>query len=74
MSGEQRNFWSIICRYAAYLYLLLMVVTVLLLLNVFAFLLADQEPGAYVITVVNFFILGGTWVGLALLLWNCNRV
>lgn len=72
--SRREEFWTIICRYAPYLYLLLLVITVLFLLNVFSLLLAAQETSAYVITVVNFFLLGGTGIGVALVLWNCNRM
>lgn len=72
--SRRETFWTFICQYAPYLYLLLMIITVLFLLNVLSLVLAAQETGAYVVTVVNFFLLGGTGIGVALVLWNCKQM
>lgn len=66
-------FWKNVCRYARYYYLLLIAMTALTIANLFAFLLASPGSGGYVIAILNFAIFGTTAVGVALVVWYCQR-
>lgn len=67
-------FWAIICRYSEYFYMLLMLLTVFAVLNAIGMLLAEQSTGAFVIAVLVFVILGVTGLGVALVLYQCNKM
>lgn len=72
-SIDGSRFWEFICRYSALLYLLLLVVTVLLTMNVLAMVIDEQPQEAFLISVMNFVLLGTTAAGISIVLWYCNR-
>lgn len=67
------EFWDIVCSYSSHLYVMLVFVTVMAVLNLFAVLLGQQSEGAFVVSVVVFGILAVTGLAVGYLLWQCNR-
>ncbi len=72
-SSDQCRFREFICRYAPILYLLLLIVTVLFFLNLVAMLIDTQPADAFIISIMNFALLGTTATGILLILWYCQR-
>lgn len=71
--STREEFWDIVCSYSSHLYVMLVFVTVMGVLNLFAMLLGDQSEGAFVVSLVVFAILGITGLGSGYLLWQCKR-
>lgn len=67
-------FWGIVCRYSEHWFMLLVVVTVLATVNAIGMLLAPQSTGAFVISVMVFVMLGGTALGVGLVLYQCRKM
>lgn len=67
------EFWDIVCDFAPYFYVMLVVVTVMAVLNLAAMLVGDQSEGAFAVSMLVFAILGVTGAGLAIVLWQCKR-
>lgn len=72
MSPRDR-FWDIICGFRAYLRVLLLFVTTLLVLTVFSMLISDQQTDAYVISIVTATLLTGTLLPLSYCVWRCGQ-
>jgi|GEM_PF-2863542 len=73
-SGFWPRFWFNVCQYSEYYFMLLIMLTVFAVLNTIAMLLAEQSTASFVISVMVFVILGTTGGGVALVLWQCNRM
>lgn len=71
--SAREEFWDIMCDYAPYFYVMLVVVTVMAVLNLAAMALGDQSEGAFLVSLLVFAVLGVTGIGLGGVLWQCNR-
>lgn len=71
--SAREEFWDLVCDYAPYFYVMLVAVTVMGVLNLAAMVLGDQSEGAFVVSLLVFAVLGVTGVGLAGVLWRCDR-
>ncbi|MCU4751257.1 hypothetical protein OB919_04545 [Halobacteria archaeon AArc-curdl1] len=72
-SPDKGRFWEVICQYSTIFYLLLLVVTALFFLNLVAMLIDTQPADAFIISIMNFALLGTTATGILLILWYCQR-
>lgn len=76
----REEFWNLVCRFAAHFYILLLMVTVFLVMNLLVLLLvpvssvsSDVLTGSVLIIALNFLILCGTAAGIVYVLRVCNR-
>ncbi|WP_460923147.1 hypothetical protein [Salinarchaeum chitinilyticum] len=73
-SGFWPRFWFNVCQFSEYYFMLLIMLTVFAVLNAIAMSLAEQSTASFVISVMVFVLLGTTGAGVALVLWQCNRM
>jgi len=78
--GTREQFWDLVCKYAVYFYVLLMMVTVFLVMNLLVLALvpsssltSDVRTGSLIVIALNFVILLGTALGIVYILRVCNR-
>lgn len=70
MNARDR-FWDIICSFQPAVRILVAIDLALLVLTVFAFLGASPWSGPYVVSLLNFAIIGATLAGAAYVFWRC---
>lgn len=68
------TFWTVLCRYSRYYYLMLMAVTVFTVLNLLTLLITEPGTEEFYITLISLAFFGLTAAGIATLLWTCNRL
>ncbi|WP_123538033.1 hypothetical protein [Halosimplex salinum] len=79
--STRERFWNTVCRFAPFFYLLLLVVTVFLIMNVLVLALVPgasvspgTQQGSLVVVGINFALLGPTALGVGFVLWRCQRL
>jgi len=78
--GTREQFWDLVCKFSAHFYVLLLMVTVFLVMNVLVLALvpasslsSDVRTGSLIVVGINFVILLGTALGIVYILRVCNR-
>jgi len=78
--SKREQFWDTICKFAHHFYLLLLMVTFFMVLNLIILALvpassldSETRTGSLVVIGINFVILAGTALGIAYVLKRCNE-
>ena len=78
--SARERFWDFICKFAVYFYILLLMVTVFLVMNVLVLALvpasslgAEVQTGSLVVIGINLVILLGMALGIVYILRVCDR-
>jgi len=79
-SGTRERFWDFVCKYAIHFYVLLLMVTVFLVMNVLVLALVPASSlsstvrtGSLIVVALNFVILLTTAGGIIYILRVCDR-
>ena len=73
MSDHTRSFWQFLCAQQPIIFMLFVLATLGLLLNVVFFFLVDPESGTYVVVLLNFPGLLAFTLGSGYALYRCQR-